>query len=1040
MRAMCTNLTVFALSLFLSVSLWGQERTLSGTVTDGSGQALIGANVSVKGGSTGTITDINGKYEIRVTDGVTVEFSYVGYSSKEVTISGQSTLDVVLRAGEQLDEVVVTALGISREEKKLGYTAERLDNESITAVNQPNVINAMQGQITGATISATGGGPGQAARIVLRGNTSFLGNNEPLFVIDGIPVDNQTLTVGGGSARNVSNRLADLNPDDIESMTILKSGAATALYGSRGANGVIVITTKSGQKGISKINFSTSYGVEEVNKFPETQKTYTQGFGGNYDPNSFWPSWGPTVDEARQIDPDHPAEIFNNFENAYQQGQIFNTNLNFSGGNDRATFYSSMGYQNHEGTIPFSDFERFSVLFKGNLKVTDWFNVGASVNYINSGGNRVHADRFNERLVYWAPQADVTDFRQENGTMNGYRFDGTVGNNPIYGTSTNKFIDDVNRYVSNLNFELKPFDWMTVRYKIGMDEYSDFRSAFAPGPQGIENEGVFESNGDGFVTETQIQNSNITSLLSVQMSRTYGDFGFDLTLGNDIFEANYERITTDGRDLDIYNLFNLGNAQNITTSQFMSQQRLIGAYGLFTMSYQDWLYVDLSARNDWSSTLAPENRSFFYPSASLSMVLSDLMDLPSSIDYLKFRTSYAGVASATVPYRTGGNEYSPAVNPVTNNGSDVNLWNRNDRRGDPNLLPEQTTTFDIGFDVNMFNNRLGAEVTYYNALSDNLIVQTPVDPATGFDSYFLNAGSMRNQGVELVLRGTPIATEDFSWDLRVNFTANRNRIESIRDGLDEILLGSFFGYAGSTATMRLREGQEYGNIFGTSWARYYANPEDAPTEFVDRNAPQLIGENGFPLRNTDPLVLGNSQPDWILGLNSSFSYKNWSLGLLFDVRQGVQKYNQMGNFFAAFGIAPYTLNRNETVIFDGFNESGEANTKEVWLGQGEGPDGENYGAGYYRNYYRGVTDNFVEDASWIRLRSLNLAYSLPKSWLGDKIGGITLAFIGNNLWLSTPYTGFDPEGIATGNSNADGFAGFNFPNTRSYTFRVNVNL
>ena len=1032
---------ILALLLLAGVSAWAQQ-TITGTVTGDQGEALIGVSILIQGSGSGTVTDLDGNYSITAQEQDVLLFSYTGYGSVTRTVNaGETVIDVELQAGAQLDEVVVTALGISRERKALGYAVEEVDNDAIVRSQQNNLVNALQGQVAGVQVSSAGGGPGQASRIIIRGINSLdpSANNEPLFVVDGIPVSNETLTVGGGDSRNVSNRIADLNPQDIESMTVLKGGPATALYGLRAANGAIIITTKRGKAGRLSVDLSSTYGTEEINKFPETQRVYTQGYEGVYDPNSFWPTWGPMVEDARAVAAAEglarPGDLFNNFQNGYVRGNQWRNTISVSGGNEKATFRTSISRLDHEGVLPFSTYENTSFRINANYVANEKFNFGGGVNYIRSGGNRVNADRFNERLVYWAPQYDVQDYIRQDGSMIGYRNGGTVGNNPVYGEATNKFIDDVDRYIGNLNFSYSPFPELSVNYTIGLDQYSDFRNNYGQGSvyPGAPN---FEDNlfnGNGFVTETRIRRRDVTSNINAIFTKDVTpSLNVRFLAGFDAFDSSYDRVTTTGNDLDIYNFFSLNNAADIRTSSGLIDRRLLGLYGDLSLSYLDALYFTVTGRNDWSSTLPRANRSFFYPSVSLGVVLGELFQLPDAVSFIKLRTSYAGIGKDTDPYRTNV-VYGPADGFPINN---VTGWTRDNQQGAPDLKPERTNTIEFGADVRFFNNRLSLDATYYNAKSVDQIIPVPVSNASGFSTFVLNAGSMRNQGVELLLKGTPVVSQDFSWEVNLNYTHNRNEVLQIFEGVEDILIGSSFGYAGSSASIRLIEGQPYGNIYGRSYARFGADENDL---FLDRNAPLLIGEDGFPVIETDQKILGNTQPNWFGALINTVTYKGLSLSFQFDTRQGVQKYNQQGNFFSAFGIAPYTLNRNETIVFEGVTADGSPNTQAVFLGQGEGPDGVNYGAGYYRNRYRGSTENFVEDADWFRLRNVNLRYQLPSTLLQNIfLESASIALTGNNLWLSTPYSGFDPEGNRGNGNGDDGFGGFTYPSVRSFFVTLNV--
>ncbi|MBB4079798.1 TonB-linked SusC/RagA family outer membrane protein [Lewinella aquimaris] len=1029
--------------LFLSTNSYGQT-TVSGTVTGDQGEALIGVSILIQGTGSGTVTDAEGEYTITAQESDVLVFSYTGYGTVTRTVGTNSVIDVELQAGAQLDEVVVTALGISRERKALGYAVEELNSEEIVQSRQNNLVNALQGQVAGVQVSSAGGGPGQASRIIIRGINSLDpdANNEPLFVIDGIPVSNETLTVGGGGSRNVSNRIADINPQDIETMTVLKGGPATALYGLRAANGAIIITTKSGKSGRVSVDVTSTYGTEEVNKFPETQKTYTQGFAGNYDPNSFWPSWGPSVEEARAFAAENglprPNDLFNNFENAYTQGDQWRNTVSVSGGNEKATFRTSLSRLTHDGVLPFSTYDNTSFRINANYQASEKFSFGGGVNYIRSGGNRVNADRFNERLVYWAPQADVNNYIREDGSMIGYRNDGTVGNNPVYGEATNKFIDDVDRYIGNLTFSYSPLPQLRINYTLGLDQYSDFRNNYGQGSvyAGAPNFEDNLSNGNGFVVETSIRRRDVTSNINaIYTSDLTPDLNLRFLGGFDAFDSSYDGVTTIGNDLDIYNLFSLNNAADIRTSAALVNRRLLGLYGELSLAYQNAVYLSVTGRNDWSSTLPQANRSFFYPSVSLGVLLGEVLELPELISFAKLRASYAGIGKDTDPYRTNIVYRNATGFPINN----VTGWTRDDQQGAPDLKPERTNTLEFGADLRFLNNRLGIDFTYYNAKSIDQIIPVPVSNATGFSTFVLNAGSMRNSGVELALRGTPISTADLTWNVNLNYTSNKNEVLTIFEGVEDILIGSSFGYAGSSASIRLIRGEPYGNIYGRSYARYDPSGDNEDNLFIDYSQPLLIGDDGFPVIETEQKILGNTQPKWFGALTNNINYKGIGVSFQFDTRQGVQKYNQQGNFFAAFGTAPYTLNRNETIVFEGVTADGSPNTKPVWLGQGEGPDGENYGAGYYRNRYRGSTENFVEDADWFRLRNVSLSYQLPAALLETvfiRTAGITLT--GNNLWLETPYSGFDPEGNRGNGNGDDGFGGFTYPSVRSIFVTLNL--
>lgn len=1029
---------------FLLMVCWAacaeaQESVVTGTVTGAAdGIPLPGVSVIVQGTTTGTATDANGEYQIRVpgNDAVLV-FRFLGYENQRVPVGNQSVIDVSLSTdSEQLSEVVVTALGISREKKALGYAAQTVDAEQLTQHRQPNVLNALQGKVAGAVISSTGGAPGQGTNIQIRGINSIDPNrpNQPLFVIDGILMDNSTSTFGEGTElRGMSNRLADINPDDIESINILKGGAATALYGLRGANGVVVITTKKGEQGALRVNLTSTAGIEEVNKFPEIQDTYTQGFGGEYAPDSFWPSWGPTVAEARQLDPTHPAELYNHFRDAYETGHQFRNSLSVSGGGEKVTFLSSVSHLRHEGVLPFTDYENFSARLNTEAKLSDKVSIGANFNYLNSGGNRYNADRFSESLSYWSPRWDVRDYIKPDGTMKTYG-----NNNPIYGAATNQLEDDVNRFIGGLSFGYSPLNWLDLSYRIGYDTYHDDRTATAPGPRGFADERVYEDNDLGFVREYTSKFRAINSTFVASMHSSFGEnFNGTLRLGHELYDRSIKSFGVEGSELAVYDYFNLTNARFLSSREQEEAYRLMGIFGEASIDYKDFVFLTLTGRNDITSSLERPNNSFFYPSASLSYVFSEHLQLPAFINQSKLRLSYAQIGKDALPYAT-----SSGFAPYTQFPTGYTGYTRAELLGNEDLRPEFTNTYEAGLEMSFLDNRLGFDFTYYYSLSKDQILNIDIANTTGFIRAAVNSGEMRNKGVEIVLNAVPVRTNDFSWDSRLIFSANRSEILNIREGLEEISYATQFGYVGSTVTMKLIPGEPYGNIYGSHYKRYYGPGEEEDPLFLDESRPIVIGEDGFPVRAplSSQKILGNSQPDWIAGFTNTFTYKGLSLTGLIDARVGQEKYNQMDNFFSAFGIAEYTENRNDVIVFDGVMADGTPNTKEVWLGQGVGPDGVDYGNGFYRNVHRGVSENFVEDASWVRLRSLTLDYRLPEQWFeGIFVRNASVSLTGNNLWLSTDYSGYDPESSSSpSGSNVDGFAGFTYPAVRSYLFTLNV--
>ncbi|MBA2500705.1 MAG: SusC/RagA family TonB-linked outer membrane protein [Chitinophagaceae bacterium] len=1022
--------------LTVPMIVFGQGRQITGTVRDANGIPLASVSVLEKGTSTGTVTDANGAFSINVSKpNATLVFSYVGMEPQELFLGTSNNYEVSLSATGNLSEVVVTAMGIRKEKRELGYSIQNVSGDDLNINRQSNVVNALQGKVSGVTISSTGGAPGQGARILIRGINSLDAgrNNQPLFIVDGVEVDNSTFTTGGGDSRGMTNRAADINPDDVESISVLKGGAATALYGIRAANGVILITTKSAKAGQIQVNYTGTFGFENVNKTPDVQSKFTQGYLGVYNNTSFWPSWGPTVAEGNAMDPTHPDQIFNNFEQGYQTGDQMRHSISLTGGTDIAQMAASFSYSDQTGVIPFSDYTSYNARLNGNINVSKKIRAGASLNFINSGGSRVNADRYGEQLIYWSPRWDVMDYIKPDGTQKNY---GPDNDNPVYTLATNRFQDNVNRIIASANVSYAPTSWLNFVYRFGNDFYTDARTRTAPGPKGVVDELINGDNGFGFVQEHNLRNRVLTSTFIANLTHSFSDdFSVDLKLGHDLRDAKLRRTSTTGDTLVVPDLFLLQNTKRILSSSLIEDYRNYGFFGDLTLGFRNYLFLNVTGRNDFTSTLSEDNRSYFYPSISLSYIFSDMFTMPSWLDYGKLKASYAKVGKDGNPYGTTTGFVS--TTPIGN----VLPWTNVDRLGNPLLRPEFTNTSEAGFELRFLKSRLGLEVTGYQSNSKDLLLPVKISNTTGFDEAYINAGEIENKGIEVTLTAIPVRTTDFTWDFNINFSSNKSEVIKLNEGLSEILTASQFGYIGSSASMKLIPGYEYGALFGRTYKRYYGSKPEDPVR-IDYDQPLLIGANGFPIVETKQKYLGSTQPDFILSTLQTLRYKGFALSLLMDIREGQMKYNQFANFMAAFGTAKFTENRTETIVFDGVLADGTPNTKPVYLGQGVGPDGVNYGNGYYRNVYRGITENFIEDASWIRLRSLSLSYSLPSSLLNriSVIKGASISLTGNNLWLSTDFTGFDPEAssFSSGSNASEGFSGFTYPGTRSFLATLNL--
>jgi len=1013
------------------------QGSVRGTVTDSeTGEELIGVNIIIPSLNIGVATDVNGTF---VLDNVPageyrIEARFVGFTTVRRTITvteGQeSVLNIQMSISmSELDELVVTAFGVERARRSIGYSIQDVSSEDISRAGSNNLLNALQGQVSGVQINRGGGGAGQGSQIFIRGFTSLdpSADNQPLFVVDGVPIDNSTIE-SAGRARGMSNRAIDINPNDIESVSVLKSAPATALYGVRAANGAVIITTKQGRPGDLQINFSHSVSREDVINRPDYQDVYGPGFGFQSAPDGFWPSWGAPFSETPDL------TYYNNWENSMRTGVGLDNSISVSGGTDTVTFFTSVSNSQNRGIIPNNDWERTSIRLSGEL-FQGPLTIAASASYVNSGGSRVPFVNFMERLSYWNTSADVTDWRFEDGRHKSDSRDGLgTGRNPVYDANMNTYVDDVNRLIGNMRASYQLADGLSLDYLVGIDTYSDERTEIEPGPLGLENEFVWSGVG-GFREETRINSRDLTSNIALNFQTDLTeDFGLSLRVGNDIFDRSTDLVRARGTGFVVPEFNHFSNATTVSIAQRLNQRRLIGVYGDLNVDWRDIVYLNVTGRNDWTSTLPVDNRSFFYPSVSLGFVFSDLFDTPDWLTYGKLRLSYAEVGKDAPPYSTQSVFVSPSIFPL---GGQTG-FTRGATIASTDLKPERTVSNEFGLDVRFFENRLGLDITYYKANSKDMIIPVPVSNATGAARFITNAGEIENQGFEITLRANPVQTRDFQWNLTSNFTTNRNEVISIRDGVDAIFLGDISAYI-NRPFMQLVPGESYGAIWGTSYARYGADPDSRK---LDKDLPVLIGANGFPVIETEAKIVGDATPDWTWNLLNQFNYRDWDFSFNIDVVYGVDKYNKLDQWDSAFGHTEKTLNREDRIVFDGVLADGSPNTQEVWLGQGvDAQTGRDYGAGFHRNIYRVAVEQSVEDASYVKLRSIALGYSLPQTALENlPLSRVRASVTANNILLWTPFSQYDPEAFVSSGSNLIGLVDLAYPGTRSLVFSLNFSF
>jgi TonB-linked SusC/RagA family outer membrane protein len=1009
-------------SLLMGATAWAQDRQVSGKVTGDDGTALPGVSVVVKGTNRGVTTAGDGTYKIAVPNTATLVYSFIGFGKKEEAVGNRSTIDVSLVADETLlQEVTVTAFGREAEKKSLGYSVQTIKADAIKAAAEPNILNALQGRVAGAIINSSGGQPGGGTNIILRGITS-LGSgadNQPLFVVDGIIISNSTFagnslpSAGSNSPGNAeqfsnTNRAADINPDDIESVNILKGAGATALYGQRAANGVVIITTKRGKNGKTQINYGFQTGWDNVLKSPEIQTDYGQGFTGEWrDPAQFrtrtvfW-EWGP---QKQSYDP-----LFDNFRTFFRTGTRTNHDLSFSGGNEKAQFYTSFNNFQQKGIVPNSDFRRTSAKVSGNLRATDKLSVASSVNFVNSAGTfQTQGDKsIFSSLSFYSPSFDVNNYLNPDGTEND--FSAGVIDNPRFVAEMSGLKNNVNRVIGDVSLNYAFTPWLSAKYQATMDYLTENRNRFVPNTLDVGTQV------NGFLVE---ENRNFRELNSFFFLNATHNFSSDLKgslmVGNQVTDITGANLWVRGENFVLPGFTDLTNATNFFTAKTRpNSYRQIAAFGEAKLEYKDQLFLTVTGRNDWSSSLPVENRSFFYPSVNLGWVFTEALKLnPSIVSYGKLRASWAQVGKAADPYQLGTYFGQTPGFPF----GAVPGFRRSSGVGDITLQPERTTSIEFGLEMAFLKNRLTLDASYFTMDSDKQIFAVQVPVSSGFATYTTNAGLIRNRGIELLLTGKIIDTKDFKWETTVNWSRLRNTVKSMPPSLAEI---TYFE-TNNRAALRIVEGGSMGDLYGRDYVRHSSGAVQ-------------IGANGFPAVDYSQYKkFGNALPDWQMGISNNLSYKGLSLGFLLDWRQGgtvvdMAELNAIRN-----GITRMTATRYEQVVFKGVKADGSPNDIPVIIDQN-----------FYRTFaqfpdYQGA---IMQDGSWFRVRNASLAYALPKSVLAKTpFSVLRVNLTGNNLFLNTPFRGYDPENLTFGaGDNRIGFVGRNSPSTRSFTVGLNVSF
>jgi TonB-linked SusC/RagA family outer membrane protein len=1042
MKRLLTTLALVVVGFGLALA----QRTVTGTVT-GDGEALIGASVGVKGASAGARTDADGKYSVKVPAGsTTLVFSYTGYATQEITLGASDMVDVVMKANTDLDEVVVTALGISREQKSLGYAVQQIGGDRITAARDQNVVNSLSGKIAGVNVVSSSGNVGASARIVIRGNSSITQENQPLFVVNGIPMDNSNRGNGNSQFGGVDfgNAIQDINPDDIESISVLKGPNAAALYGSRGANGVILITTKTG-KGAAKglgVTYNGDIGFATPFRLPTYQNKFGQGvdfqFGyvdgtgnGVFDgvDESWGPSFDPAINGADGIDNDADGTIdesgegvlIDQFTGAQQPwvahpdnvNSIFGTGVTFTNSvavtaaGDKAHARFSFTNMDQTGMVPNTDLKRNTFNLAFGMKLNDKITTDGNVTYTtlksdNRPGIGYAGDNIIQQTIWAGRQVDWdylrANYNNRDADGNIVNWNHNYQNNPFFTLYNNTKPQQRNRVNGFYSVTYQMLPWLKAMGRIGTDFYNDSREIR------FEKETVDYPNGQFQAFDYANTETNIDFLLTAN-KRFSDNFSVLATAGVVRRDNRLTGIEQTATALVVPGLFNFSNADgSVNVNQFLNTSRINSVLGSLSLGFYDFIYLDASARNDWSSTLPIENSSFFYPAASLGVVVSEKIKIPG-ISYLKVRGGYAEAGKDTDPYRT-----SFVYGALTPWGS-LPSFSVPGSVPNSNLQNELGKSYETGIEVRAFKDRMRLDVTYYNVRNTKQIIPLNVSSTSGFTSRVANAGTIKNDGIEVQLGITPVKSRNFQWDIDFNWAKNNSIVQDLPNGVTEITLNTNWG-----VRLVAREGEPYGTLVGR---RVKRAPDGQIIVNQATGRPiQDVDENG----NNSNFVLGNITPDWVGGMRNTFTWKNFSLSALLDMRQGSDIFSMTYIFGRYAGVLEESLEGRNTIdeIQNGYNFGGVYEVTDVNGNVTYQPNTVKQSAeAWNADIYNRRHDRGVFDGSFIKLREVTLGYDLPKAWFKNSfVNGLRLAVYGRNLALlhsNIPHV--DPE-TAFDNSNA----------------------
>ncbi len=1091
------NKIISILFLLCSVAgLYGQGRTITGRVTDEvDASPLIGASILAKTdpgtSQIGTIADLDGNFTLELPAGInTIVVSYVGYETREFSVEGLSTINVTLgMSSTALDEVVITALGIKKEKKALGYSFSEVDGDELTTNRDVNFINSISNKVAGVNISQTAGGAGTSSRIIIRGVKSLSTESQPLIVVDGVPIDNSVNDVSWYGGLDYGNSMVGISPDDIETMSVLKGPNAAALYGSRAATGVILITTKKGSAGEQlSVTLNSNFMFDRAYIVAQYQNEYGLGFGGNITKQALSPeqveiygvdsarysygtgSWGPKMDGTWEVlnwngkfttvtpQPDNAKDY-------YEHGYTLTNTVGISNGSEKFNWRLALASLNNKGLKPNSTYDRYNVSFNMNSKLNKYASVNFKGSYLREDAfNRVGMSdsRTGSRNFVWMPRSvNINtlreDYKNDNGLEQNWRFTDDWMTNPYWEAFENYNNDTKDQFIGFVKLDLNLTPWLKGFVRTSMDTYGTKR-------YNRVGNGALRENGEGSYTEQWVNYRSMSHDFLLTADKNIGE-NFNLTgnLGGNYYRSDVDYQSTTIIGLAVPNFFSLNNPKypdQTSAGSSKSTKVIQSLYGSAQLQYKNWIYLELTGRNDWTSTLPVDNNSYFYPSINTSFVFSEAFGMGKNfLSFGKIRGSYAFVGNDTGPHKLSWrfiNQAYGAVPAVYLQGVGFN----------PDLKPERTGSWEVGTDLRFWMNRLSLDLTYYNEITYDQIVQAEISPSSGVASILTNGGEISNKGIELMLDISPVRTSDFNWDISLNFARNRNEVLSLAEELERLPITGE-----SQINILAVPGLPYGEITGARFMRYYKTDSITGQVLDDpNNGRPLVGDDGFFVMDSIWGPIGNITPDWSGGITNNLRFKGLSLTFTIGFQRGGDIFSKTNKYGMDMGQFVETLEGRDSWYASSTQEqlvgrmgqrdaNGDpildVNGDQVFdpqsdpvgiVAEGVLADGSENIRGVDPQFYQhqrkwgGIAELDIYDASYVKLRDLTINYDFPASWFNNKvIKSASLAFVGRNLWLI--YSGVpnvDPESAFSSNNNGIGQEYASMPSTRSYGFNLKL--